>query len=205
MRLVPVRRWVIALCLLLVSVVSARATSGYIGRAFPDRPAPADLAFRLLPHVQWVQYLTDVAVLTGAVLVLVHIARRDPAELPAAVTLFALMELARAFMTVLTPLAGPLGNGAHYGFVHVTQNGQIPSGHVGAAVLFYLLVDGRSSPRLRAVMLALAVAEAVALLLSRGHYSIDIVAGALLSYALYQSWAFGRGLNAIKRLVSAGP
>lgn len=196
------RSWGIAGALLAASFALARLASGFIGTQFPDRPAPRDLLFELLPYATWPQYLTDVALITGAVLVIVHLARRDARRLPGAFALFGVIEIARAAIIMLTPLAGPLGNGAHYGLIHGTQNGEFPSGHVATVMLLYLLVDREQSPKLRGVLLGLVAVECIALLVSHGHYSIDIVGGLLLSAALHRMWTESAGLGWLKRSVT---
>ena len=185
------RRWVRALvasvALLLVSGVAARATSALIDIWFPDRPTPPDLLFDLLPYVEWTQYLTDIALLVALALLVYHALTGRRQDIPMMVALFGIMELLRAFITVLTPLAGPLGNGAYYGLIHMTQNGEFPSGHAASVMLCYLLVDGKQSPRIKAAMVVLLVVECMSLLLSHGHYSIDIIGGLWLSYFVYHA------------------
>lgn len=183
------RRLVVAVLVLLLSGVVSRVSSRLIGVWFPDRPLPRDLLFERLPYLPWTQYLTDIAVLVAIVLGLVYAFRGRTGELPKMVALFGIMELLRAFIILLTPLAGPLGNGAYYGLIHMVQNGEFPSGHAASVLLCLLLVDREQAPRLRAVLAALVVVEIASLLLSHGHYSIDIVGGLLLSYFVYHEFA----------------
>lgn len=183
-----VREWAIATGLLAAAFGASRMSSAYIAAAFPDRPTPRDLLFELLPYAAWPQYITDAAVILGVVLLITYLVRHHPSRLPEAVSMYAVMQLARAAMITFTPLAGPLGNGAYYGFVRVTQHGEVPSGHAATVLLLYLLVDRQEAPALSNVMLALAATEWAALLVSHGHYSIDIVAGLLLATALFRFW-----------------
>lgn len=179
------RNLVLAIGLLLLSGVVARTTSTLIDVWYPDRPKPPDLLFDILPYAAWPQYLTDIALLVALGLLLFYALDGRTREIPKMVALFAIMELLRAVINLLTPLAGPLGNGAHYGFIHTIQNGEFPSGHAASVFLCFLLVDREEAPRVRLALGVCLVVEVVALLVSHGHYSIDIVGGLLLSYFVY--------------------
>lgn len=196
------RAWGTATVTLALAFLASRLASSFIATAFKDRPTPRDLLFEVLPYASWPQYVTDLAVLASATIIVVYLLRRRSDELPAAATLFGVVELVRAFIITLTPLAGPLGNGARYGLVRMTQNGEFPSGHAATVMLFCLLVDGEDAPVTRALMIGLVAVECGALLVSHGHYSIDIVGGLLLSAAMYRMWTQGHALTWIRRLAT---
>jgi len=208
MRVAPAERsnWVRSLVVsgafLLVALVASRASSSFIASRFPDRPLPPDLLFDTLPYVPWMQYVTDIALLTELALLIWYVARGHARKLPEMIALFGIMELLRAFIITLTPLAGPLGNGAFHGIVRATQNGEFPSGHAASALLFCLFVDASEAPRLRALMNVLVVVVCGAMLLSHGHYSIDIVGGLLLSYFVYHEYTDGRLFDWLKPYVT---
>lgn len=166
---------------------------------FPDRPAPADLLFEVLPYVGWARYLTALTLVVSATLFAFHSIRRFPERLPEIASVFALMYLFRSVIMVLTPLADAYGPGT---FVFpFEQHGMFPSGHVGAMVLFVLLTDRREAPRLQRILVWLAVIGAVAIVVAHGHYSIDVVGGWLLSYFVQKEWAGGSLFEPVKRLV----
>jgi membrane-associated phospholipid phosphatase len=192
------RALVVSFALLAACFAAARLTSVFIAERFPGRPMPPDLLFQLLPYVPWTQYLTDLALYVEALLLFWYLFRGRLRQFPQMAAMFSIMHLSRAAITTLTPLAGPLGNGAFYGLIHVTQNGEFPSGHVGGAVILYLFVNASDAPRLKWVMLALAIVECVSLLLSHGHYSIDIVGGILLAYFVYHEFTSGKLFNWLK-------
>jgi len=193
-----IRSFAVALGLLAAAFFLARFTSAFIAAQFPDRPTPRDLLFEILPLVEWTQYLTDLALFAEVGLIFWYLSRGRWRLFPQMAAMFSIMHLLRAVITILTPLAGPLGNGAYYGLIHVTQNGEFPSGHVGGALILYLFVEASEEPRLKALMLTLAVVECVSLLLSRGHYSIDIVGGLMLAYIVHREFTKGTLFNWLK-------
>ena len=125
----------------------ARITSAYIATRFPDRVAPPDLLFQTLPYMPWTQYVTDIALFTEAGLLFWYLSRGRWRRFSGMAAMFSIFHVLRAVITTLTPLAGPLGNGAFYGLIHVTQNGEFPSGHVGGALMLYLFIDGQGQNR----------------------------------------------------------
>lgn len=197
-----IRSYAIAALVLAAGGVAARVSSAYVDLRFPDRPAPSDLLFRLLPNVPWTQYLGDIALLAGLALLTWHALRHQPHDGPGMIALAGVVQITRAAINTLTPLATPLGNGTQWGLVDYVQNGMFPSGHAATALLFYLVVDETKAPRMKRAMLWLVAIEVLALLLSRGHYSIDIVGGLLLVYVLEGVWRSGAALSWLRRLVT---
>ncbi|MBI2589548.1 phosphatase PAP2 family protein [Candidatus Berkelbacteria bacterium] len=161
------------------------ASSAFIATYFPYRQPLDDLLFILLPYVSWTQYWTDLANLFGIALIFFYMLRGRVNKLPFYITIFTVGYLMRALITPLTPLGGPLGNGASYGLTTIEQNGQFPSGHVMILMIAYLLVDGKSEPVIKFLLLASLLIEIVTLLLSNGHYSIDVIGGLLVGYVAY--------------------
>jgi membrane-associated phospholipid phosphatase len=56
------------------------------------------------------------------------------------------------------------------------------------ASAIYFLIDGRRHPGFKRAAGLLCLVEMITLILSRGHYSIDIVGGAALSYLVVVLW-----------------
>jgi membrane-associated phospholipid phosphatase len=192
--------------LVVLAAIASGLSSRYIAHAFPERPTPRDLLFEKLPYLDAGQYINDIVVFAAIFLLLGYGLTRGLDQLPDILGVFSTMYLLRAAMTVLTPLASAHGNGAEYGIVPVlhiplVQNGMFPSGHAAAALLCFLMVDKTRAPRLRALQLALAVIAWITLLLSHGHYSIDIIGGLLLSYFVWREWTIGSLLRPVKRLI----
>jgi len=192
-------RVIASLVLLAIAGIASKAAGAYIVAEFPDRPMPRDALFELLPYVSSARYLTAVALVAGFAIVVAYAVRMTPDKIPAFISVFALMYLFRAAIMVLTPLASSYGTG-HFVFP-IVQYGMFPSGHAGAATLCTRLVDKQQAPRLRAVQTVLMLVVWVALVLAHGHYSIDVVGGALLAYFVEQEWSHGSLLDPFKRMV----
>jgi membrane-associated phospholipid phosphatase len=57
-----------------------------------------------------------------------------------------------------------------------------PSGHVTLAAAMYFLIDGQRHPWFKRAAGLLGLAEMITLILSRGHYSIDVAGGVMLGF-----------------------
>lgn len=181
--------------LALIFTSSLNAVSNFIiFKYFPDRLKVDDLLFRLTPYISWTQYLTDIANIFSVLLLIIYVIKGHVKKLPYYFTTFALMELMRAVFVVLTPLGTPLVNGPHYGLTTIHQHGEFPSGHTALVVLCFLLVNKKDSSVIKTLLLISVIVEIVSLVLSRGHYSIDIVGGILIAFVSftimkkYENW-----------------
>ncbi len=92
--------------------------------------------------------------------------------------------MARAVFIVLTPIGnhelfdgteGPFG-----GFSKI-EPGVYPSGHLGVAFMYFILTQDR---RYELILLLIAMIIMVSLVLSRSHYSIDLLSAMIFAYAI---------------------
>jgi membrane-associated phospholipid phosphatase len=139
------------------------------------------------------------AMVLGCVLFAYYALRYAPDEVPEYLAVLAIMYLFRAVLIVLTPLAHARGEGPPA--FPLFQNGMFPSGHTAAALLFAWMTDARRAPRLRRAQYVLLAVVVVCLVISHGHYSIDIVGGALLAYFVHREWTSGTLFATVKRFM----
>jgi membrane-associated phospholipid phosphatase len=161
------------------------ALSELIQRLYPDRPVVPDLLFTLLPDVPVLAFVTDPIMIAAIVLLFWYIFRHDRRHLPYYVFTVGIAYVFRGLLMILTPLGRPTGNLDSYGVsivVNLKQHGMFPSGHTMLAAAIYLLIDGKRHPGFKWATGLLCLAEIVTLILSRGHYSIDIAGGTMLSF-----------------------
>lgn len=95
------------------------------------------------------------------------------------------MEWTRAFLVIATPLGGPARPNIHYGMTPLILNGPFPSGHTAFVFMCYLFINKNEAPLIKNILLFSTVGEIISLILSRGHYTIDVVGGLLLTYVVY--------------------
>jgi membrane-associated phospholipid phosphatase len=144
-----------------------------------------DLLFTLLPDIPFLAYLTDPIMAAVIVLILWYIFTRGRRHMPYYFFSVGMAYLGRGLLMALTPLGRPTGNLESYGIfrvIQLKQHGMFPSGHITLAAAAYFLIDGRRHPGFKRAVGMLGLAETVTLLLSRGHYSIDVAGGVMLGW-----------------------
>jgi membrane-associated phospholipid phosphatase len=149
---------------------------------YPNRTTINDFLYDRFPLIGWTQYLTDIFVLIAAALILIYFFKYQFKYLPYLLMAFGIFYFFRSFMILLNPFGGYYGNESTYGISTIKQYGAFPSGHTGFAVVCYLMSDKLKSKPIHYMLWFLVVGEIVALLLSRGHYGVDIAGGLLLGY-----------------------
>ncbi len=178
------RKTLASLAALIGASLFSFALSELIQRLYPDRPIVPDLLFTLLPNVPVLAYVTDPIMIATIALLFWYIFGYDRRYLPWHLVTVAVAYALRALLMILTPLGRPTGNLDSYGVsvvVNLKQHGMFPSGHTMLAAVIFLLVDGKRHPGFKRATGLLCLAEMVTLILSRGHYSIDIAGGVMLS------------------------
>ncbi len=176
------KKFPLCVILLLVSAFLNFLGSSIIQKYFPNRLPPSDLLFTITPYIAWTQYLTDLANIFSFFLMIYYIIKYAEKNQNFIVLNYAFAYGLRAFLIILTPFGGALGNNMYYGLTNIQQFGAFPSGHTIMVVLTYMLIDNNISPLLKKMALASVVVEVISLIFSRGHYSIDIVGAFLVCY-----------------------
>jgi membrane-associated phospholipid phosphatase len=179
----PKTLWSIAL--LAGAGVFCFAVSQLIQHLYPERPVVPDLLFTLLPDIPFLAYLTDPLMAAAVALILVYAFTRGRRHLPYYFFSVGAAYLARGVLMALTPLGRPTGNLDSYGIfrvINLKQHGMFPSGHVTLAAAIFFLIDGKRHPGCKLAAGLLGLAEMVTLILSRGHYTIDIAGGVMVGY-----------------------
>jgi membrane-associated phospholipid phosphatase len=174
-----------SLAVLVGSAVFCFAVSEMIQWLYPERSVVPDLLFTLLPNIPFLAYLTDPIMAAAIVLILWYAITRGRDHLPYYFFSVGIVYFGRGLLMALTPLGRPTGNLESYGIfrvVQLKQHGMFPSGHVTLAAAIYFLIDGKRHPGFKRAAGLLALAEIVTLLLSRGHYSIDVAGGIMLGW-----------------------
>ena len=143
-------------------------------------PPGVDLVCRVIPLKDWTAFLSGGFILFIAgffIYWLLH----EPKRVPYLVIATAMLMLVRDAFLLLTPVAalpglmplyqGGLGNGLHGVLLHDQE--LFFSGHTGVPFLYFLLC--RRRPAVAYACLAMAGLNGVGVLLTRNHYSIDVL------------------------------
>lgn len=146
-------------------------------------PNLSDLILDNLPYYD-ISLIYDIFYLSSIAVVLIYwVHKKDYKRIPFFLIICGIFFIFRGVFIVLTPFGNPAmfkGSNMFKGFSQF-ELGVYPSGHVGSLFLFLLMVKDRWYKWILFFCLIIVI---ISLFLSRGHYSIDILAGILFAYAI---------------------
>lgn len=176
---------IFSLGILLIGAVLNFIMSDILFELYPERPFVPDLFFSLLPKIEWFQYISDPLMIISSTVFILMVWFMDRKRLPKYIFAFGLIHIFRAVMIILTPMGRIVSYNSAYGIFGVVQHGLFPSGHMASSGLFMFMTNEKKKG-LRMFFFIFLLMQIVVLLLSRGHYSIDIVGGLANAYIAHR-------------------
>lgn len=177
----------ISVILLIIGLTANYYSDRYISKYFPNRPQADDYLFK---HVQFKdlstlnEYIMIFTYLLGVIFI---IQNKYAHELPFYLLIMGVFSIFRAVFILMTPLANPYPNPAEFGLMHslLAKNGMFPSGHTSVPFMFFLFSYYHKKWFYYISFLVLSILVATTMIISRGHYSIDIIATVFIVYSIY--------------------
>jgi membrane-associated phospholipid phosphatase len=147
-------------------------------------PMLSDLILDHIPFID-ISFFYDIMSLVTIFVMLVYIiVKNEHKRIPYIILLIGIFYVVRGVFVVLTPFGNPPmfnGSGGPFNGFSKYELGVYPSGHVGNAVMFFLLARDRLFKWLLLICVLLII---IALLFAHGHYSIDMFSGWFFAYAI---------------------
>ena len=173
-----IKRFVIVSILFLIACIIPYFSSNYIKNHYKP-PVVNDFFWNFLPYAPIIT-ISEIIILLSVVYLFYWAYKKNLNYINYAVFLWASFQIIRAGLIILTPLGfpesydglSPIGEGNIFAF------GAFPSGHLAYPFITYLITRKK-------FVLFLTAIGTLALLISRAHYSIDIIGAFLLGYCLY--------------------
>ncbi|HRI05921.1 MAG TPA: phosphatase PAP2 family protein [Candidatus Dojkabacteria bacterium] len=177
--------------LILVASIVTLFANYVITNIFTTRVISEDLLFNIFPYHIVTEYLSDILFFYGIYLFFFKYFGHEKKKRLEIINLFSIFYIARAILMMLTPLMRPTGVDipSHGIFREViTQFGMFPSGHIGILALMYFMIEGVKYIELKKVYWWVLLISSFLMIISMGHYSIDVVGGIMLSYIIVSEW-----------------
>lgn len=147
-------------------------------------PMLSDLILDNLPVID-LSLVYDIVCLIPIFLLFVYVVhKKEYNRVPFMLLMIGIFYLVRGVFIVLTPFGNPPmfgGSDPLFNGFSKYELGVYPSGHAGNVFMLFLLVNDTLYKR---IIMACLIVVIIALLLSHGHYSIDIFSGIFFSYAI---------------------
>ncbi len=174
-----------SLLLLAGAIFTSLWSHNYLRNFSEYRPLIPDIIHNQLPSIPDFGYVADLIVIFDLI-ILGFLFSQNKEKIPYYLSLIASIYFVRAILITLNPVGDSFINSGYYGLFPGSDlsQGMFPSGHTAIAFLVFLLTEKKSNFKLSTLILL--ILEIFALLISKGHYSIDIVGGILLTYTLYR-------------------
>jgi hypothetical protein len=172
---------------LLAGILLNNASQAYLHNYISQGkslPVLSDMILDKLPVIN-ISLIYDIFAIIPIVLAVVYIInKRDYNRIPFIFLMIGIFYIVRGIFIVLTPFGNPpMFNGSDplfHGFANY-ELGVYPSGHAGNVFLILLLINNKVYKWVIGICLIVVI---LALFLTHGHYSIDILSGLFFAYAI---------------------
>jgi len=169
----------IGVILIAMGIIFTFLNTLYLSFRYDSLPFLPDAILDHLPIIN-MTVLSDLFLAFAVLGFLIYAYLKDFKNLPIFFILFGIFEVLRGILIGATPYRVP--NDLGISNWNIFKIGAFPSGHTGASFLAFLLAKGK----FKFIFLAISIITIVLLLLSKSHYTIDIVAAIIFSYAICQ-------------------
>jgi len=182
------KRWVIvslALAFFIFSMAVASFADINLYKVYPNLPVAQDFLFNYTPFIN-ILWLADIILILSVVSFLFFMfSKKRIKNFPFYAVVIGIYNLLRAAFIYLTPLGNPHPiPGLNLAFL--PNGGMFPSGHIGTVFLFFLFALKDKSKNWKIYFLILLIIEVASMILSRGHYSIDLIGALFIAFAVWK-------------------
>lgn len=177
---------VLSILFLLFCLSFAGIMVGYTNNLYPNLAISTDVLFNILPFVN-LSIFSDILSILGPLIFIIFVFSKKTTikKIPYYATVIGIFYLIRSFFIYITPLANPFPL-EKWGLGVFPVGGMFPSGHTGILFLMFLLIKEEKNSRYWAfILLLFAILEGVFMILSRGHYSLDVLGAVFVVYAIH--------------------
>jgi len=169
----------ISIFIMIISIILTYSSSIYIYKNFGNPPIVKDWMWEKLPYLK-IFWLTEVLIIASIILGFIFAFKNNLFLIPYAIILISIFHILRAGLIILTPLGFECYSGLiPYGRNSIWLFGNYPSGHLSIPYLIFMVSKKK-------IFLLLTFLIGMIMLISHGHYSIDLIGTLLLVYPLFK-------------------
>ncbi len=173
---------------LIFCLIVNRVSTEFIYQYFPNRFVNPDLFFIVDNPSIYLEYISEVFLVLCGLIFFIYLLKYGFNHLHVYLNAIAITFIFRGVFNVLTPMMRPIGTDVvSHGFFrdYIIQVGMFPSGHIALIALIYFFIDVKKDSVLKYIYLISFILSTVTMVISKGHYSIDVVGGILIAYVVY--------------------
>lgn len=181
------RRMIIILLvssLLVFGLILNLIADKYIITHYPNPPILKDFLLDRLPYKDLSHINEFFLIITYIVFVIFIVKTKSYNELPSYLFIMALFSIFRSLFIVMTPLGSP-HPGNSFGLFPLPNHGMFPSGHISVPLMFLIFSYYKKEGIYVWIFFILFIAIISTMIISRGHYTIDMIATVFIVYSIY--------------------
>jgi len=164
----------------LLAIISTNIGSNYIKKTFVEPPIVRDLLWEKLPYISWFIIISEIIIAFSVIYLIYWSIKKDKDYIPYVFIMWFSFQIIRAIMIIFTPLGFPqmydgivpIGKESTFAF------GNYPSGHLIYPFLLFLVTRKK-------LFILLSFLGGLTLLISHGHYTVDLIGTVFIGFALY--------------------
>jgi membrane-associated phospholipid phosphatase len=179
------KKLILSLLFLFVCAIIAYIGVLNLYKIYPNLPILTDFLFEHTPYLN-ILFIADIIVTVAVISFFVFMFKKNKwKELPFYATIIGIFYLIRSALIYLTPLANPYP-GVNFLPKVFPSGGMFPSGHTALIFLFFLFTLKNKAKSWNIYFIILLIIEMISMILSRGHYTIDIIGALFIAYTLWK-------------------
>jgi membrane-associated phospholipid phosphatase len=182
-----------ALIIGLLGALANIAAMNYVN-TLSYREIPHDLLHEIIPFNDIFSVMAESAIIIMGLIFVIYIIRnKSYKDIPFYIAALGVFYIFRALILPLTPLTNPYPYPGHFGILQkiIPYGGAFPSGHTGFVFMIFFFVD-KKHKIMKNIMLFFAIITAFLMIISRGHYTIDIIGSIFIAMTIYYIMAGNR-------------
>ncbi len=177
-----------SLCALFFCLIVNFGSTQFIYRYFPNRFVNPDLLFIIDNPPVYLEYISETFFILCGLIFFIYLIKYGFNKLHVYLNTISITYVVRGLFTMLTPMMRPTGvELPSHGFLrdYFVQAGMFPSGHIALIALIYFFIDIKKDKFIKYLYLISFILSTITMVISKGHYSIDVVGGILIAYVVY--------------------
>jgi membrane-associated phospholipid phosphatase len=152
---------------------------------YPNLVISTDFLFDHTPFINILWFADVILILAIISFLFFMFSKKKAKNFPFYAVVIGIYNIIRAVLLYLTPGGNP-NPGSGLGLSFLPSGAVFPSGHVGTIFLFFLFTLNNKSKKWSIYFIVLVILEIASMILSRGHYTIDLVGALFIAFVIWK-------------------
>lgn len=175
-------RWLISVGTWAIGIILSVAVAGFTSSHWGKLPSINDLVLERLPYYD-LYFIGEMIFWVWLAVMFILLWRNKKVDFNYIIFIIGLFYIIRPVFLLLLPIGHPVDAPIFEERFHLyPPYAYFPSGHVGMTTIMVLFLP---TPKLRFWFFMAVIVFSIGMLVTRSHYTVDIIGGLVIAYALY--------------------